>query len=175
MTESLEVKQYYIWDVTSLKGTPEIYLAENESLVFFESGRTVDLENFSRQLSKITEEEYKIANRENAAASLFDIYNNIPLGNPATTEITAETIPVAIEQNPILLILNKQKKLDETTISLNLSLKLPSKKVIEFLNLMFDEDDVKSTLSDFSIDQLDDSFIKESIKSAILNYYTDVS
>lgn len=170
MSDTLEVKQYYIWDVTSLRGTPEIYLAQNEMMVFFESGRTVNIEDFERQLSKITEEEYHNLSKQTSATLIEDIYSNIPLGNPG------ETIDVPkVEQNPIQIILDKQKKLEETSIALNITLNLPSKKVVEFLTMMFDEEEVFSTISQFSLKQLDENSIKELIKIAILNNYTDAS
>lgn len=168
MSGSLEVKQYYIWEETSLRGTPEIYLAQNEMMVFFESGRTVNLEDFERQLSKITEEEYQNFSRTSGTLSVEDLYSSIPLGNPG--EITTPNT----EQNPIQIILDKQKKLEETSITLNLKLELPSKKVVEFLTMMFDEDEVFSTLSQFSLKQINEDSIKELVKNAILNNYTDV-
>lgn len=170
MNESLEVKQYYVWDVTALRGTPEIYLAQNELMVFFESGRTVNLEDFGHQLSKITEEEYQNLLKQTTPALIEDLYSNIPLGNPVKMEES-----VQMEHNPIQIILDKQKKLEETTVSLNLTINLPSKKVVEFLNMMFDEEEVFSTISEFSLNQIDDTFIKELIKTAIINNYTDVS
>lgn len=172
MNETLEIKQYYVWDVTALRGIPEIYLTQNEILVFFESGRTVNLEDFGQQLSKITEEEYNNTVKTTTSVEFStDNYSNIPLGNP--TESLQEISQ--IEQNPIQIILDKQKKLEETSIALNITLNLPSKKVVEFLTMMFEEEEVFSTISQFSLNQLDDNSIKELIKIAILNNYTNVS
>lgn len=173
MQESLEVKQYYIWESTSLKGTPEIYLAQNESLIFFESGRTVEVENFEMFLSKITEEEFQ--NSKSSQEILYNPYENIPLlGNP-NDPIIYESVSQRVEQDPIQIILDKQKKLEEIELDLKVTLKLPTKKVIEFLTLMFDEEEVFSTLSKSTLSQINESEIKEMIKIAILNHYTDVS
>jgi len=173
MSESLEVKKYYVWESTFLKGTPEVYLAENEELVFFESGRTANKNDFELQLSKITEEDFDQLNKSsNTIDNVIiqnDFFANIPLGNPDVV------IQEPIEQNPIQIILDKQKKLEETQIAINLTLNLPSKKAVEFLNMMFDEEEVFETLSNFVLKQLDETALQEFVKEAIIKNYTDAS
>ena len=54
--ESLENKKYYEWTSTSRIGKVEAYLAEDETNIYFESGRIVPKDQFGYQLNQIDEE-----------------------------------------------------------------------------------------------------------------------
>lgn len=179
--EDLEVKKYYLWNSTSRKGKAEIYSAENEESLFFESGRFVSKSDFaSGFLSEISQEEYAMTNSDDnsqTAPLLSDQFVDWEkmLGNPDQPPILP-VIPV--EANPIKLIIDKQKKKESFSLNLQIDIEIPSSKVYELLSMMFDEDEVieeiiKSTVSKIEINDIKEK-LESDIKSAIVHFYNKI-
>ena len=176
--ETGEVKKRYEWIATNRNGRVETYIAEDESNIYFESGRLIPKELLEVQLRTISEEEF-LHKEKLEAPQIQQSPQQIPdwqiesiLGNPIQPEIK----PVE-EQNPIKIILDKQKKKDTITILVDFNLHVPNKKVVDLLDVMFDRDEVIEQITNSSISQIDTESvtekIKESIKQKILELFDD--
>lgn len=185
--EELENKKRYEWVATNRSGKTETYVAEDETTVYFESGRFVPKDKLDVLLRNIEEEIYLVKfSQEQEQQSLstptidqFAEWEKM-LGNPTENSITqTQQIPIepqAIEeQNPIKIILDKQRKKETLTILLDVNIDVPNKKVIELLDVMFDRDEVIDEIVKSSIQKLDQTAIKEkvheSIKEKILSLF----
>ena len=160
--ESLENKKYYEWTSTSRIGKVESYLAEDDTNIYFESGRLVPKDQFGYQLNQIDEEVYlrkkEVESLPINPPSQIDYYVNWDslLGNDPPIQNSPTQTPI-VEQNPIKIILDKQKKKEKISIPINFEFEIPSKKVLDLLDVMFDRDEV----------------IEEIIKSSIGNIQTE--
>ena len=158
-------KKYYQWKAGLNIGNVEVYVAELNDVIWFESGKTCPKDRFDELLIEISEQEYNIQSEKTRdfiqpVIEEVTAYNNIPLGNPE---------PPKKEANPIRIILDKQKKLDNIKINYPVFIELPSKKVIEFLTMMFDEDEVTEEITKFILEKIDASLISD-FKTFITNY-----
>jgi hypothetical protein len=183
--EELEVKKKYQWTTGPRANQLEVYLAEDDTLIWFESGRNVQKEMMDVQLRQIEDSMYDSligaqSERERIQGLLG---NDAPLSlgnitpeqlgiNQSTPAPQPEPEPIK-EENPIALILEKQKKLEVVDIKMNMPVEIPSAKVYEFLTMMFDEDEVLDILSakiteKFSIDD-----IQTIVRNSIIKYYTE--
>jgi hypothetical protein len=157
-----EEKKYYEWKSGALAGVVEVYAAEANEVAWFESGRSVSMEQLDIQLRRIDESDYNLK-REVLPGITTDFISNVPLGNPT---------PAPVEANPIKLILDKQKKFDSIKLSFPVVLKVPSKKVIDLLGMMFDEEEVQEEIIKSIIENSENTLIaefKEFIKDCVQN------
>lgn len=175
--ESGEIKKYYEWTSGGRVGTVETYLAEDEVNVWFESGRFVLKEQFDYQLRQIDEEVF-LMKKNRTPSNQFtpqpQIQNTTDweslLGNPQPVSIEPPAPKVEKEKSAISIILEKQKKMEVAYISISIPFEFPSTKAIEFMNLMFVEDEVLEELSEFVISQMTDEEMKDAIKEAIKDH-----
>lgn len=183
--EELEVKKKYQWTSGPRSNQLEVYLAEDETHIWFESGRNIQKEMMDVQLRQIDDSMYDAligaqSEREriqgllgnDAPLSLGNITPEQLGNNQPTPAPQPEPEPIK-EENPIALILEKQKKLEVVDIKMNMPVEIPSAKVYEFLTMMFDEDEVLDILSakiteKFSIDD-----IQTIVRNSIIKYYTE--
>jgi hypothetical protein len=86
--------------------------------------------------------------------------NNIQIEEPKPAIVIKE-------KSPIQIILERQKKKESKSISINLEIKIPSSKVIELLTTMFDEDEVLDEIVSTSLD-LSDEEIRKLIHESII-------
>jgi hypothetical protein len=182
--ESLEIKKYYRWTSGQRSDRVEVYLAESEDDVYFESGRFVKKELLDSQLKEIDETEYHARKTEQdlpppppAVPQSIEEWESvmssqeIPFQESITLEVQSSTVK---EKSPVRIILEKQKKLTKLNLNFVLEdLDFPSNKVIEFMSMMFDEDEVVEEITDFVYSQMTQEdihlFIKNSIKNHILS------
>lgn len=176
-----EVKKYYEWETTSRRGQVEVYMAETEDTVYFESGRFVSkVEWESGALRQIEEFEYNAkaipAPQEDQLAKWEAM-----LGNETQIDVQVPTIPQEIkpveEVNPIRVILERQKKKETITIPVEIKIEIPNKKVMSLLDMMFDRDEVtqeliKSVTSSIDVDSIVGE-IESQIRSSIEESYED--
>jgi hypothetical protein len=176
--ETGEIKKRYEWIASSRVGKVETYLAEDETTVYFESGRIVPKELLDVQLRQIEEEVYQVKEKQQQIQSpppvptYQDIPPNLGLEVPGLNPVPT---PVVEEQNPIRIILNKQKKKETLTILVDIEIDVPTKKVLELLDVMFDRDEVideiiKSSIEKVKTDALQQR-VTDSIKEKILSLF----
>jgi hypothetical protein len=177
--ESLEIKKYYEWVSTSRLGKVEVYIAENDTTVYFESGRIVPKDRLDYDLKQIDEEIYymKINNQqEESVPSTIDTsvdWSTI-LGNPIETdnkpiEFLENSKSAEAEQNPIKIILNKQKKTQKITILVDFDLEVPTEKVVDLLEVMFDKEEVINEIVNSAVAKFNKQEVIEKIESMIKN------
>lgn len=178
--ELLEEKKYYEWETTSRRGQVEVYLAETEDTVYFESGRFVSKSDWeSGALRQIEEHEFLAKNRATEVqVDQFAKWESM-LGNEETIQTQTEPVvqKVVEEINPIRVILEKQKKKDTLEIPVNIQIEIPNKKVMSLLDMMFDREEVtqeiiKLVTSSIDVDSIV-SKIESSIRSSIEESYED--
>ena len=116
--EELEIKKKYQWTSGPRSNQLEVYLAEDETHIWFESGRNVQKEMMDVQLRQIEDSMYNSligaqSERERIQGLLG---NDAPLMmsniTPEQLGITPPSAPLPVEppkeENPISLILAKQ-------------------------------------------------------------------
>ena len=174
-----EVKKYYEWETTSRKGQVEVYMAETEDTVYFESGRFVSKEEWeSGALRQIEEFEYNAKAIQVPQTDQFANWESM-LGNDPSIEVQAPTIPQEkqIEINPIRVILERQKKKETISIPVEIKMEIPNKKVMALLDMMFDREEVTQELIKLITASIDvDSIVGEiesQIRSSIEDSYED--
>jgi hypothetical protein len=176
-----EVKKYYEWETTSRRGQVEIYMAETEDTVYFESGRFVSKEEWeSGALRQIEEFEYnsKTVNvpQEDQFAKWESMLGNEPQVVSEEPTIQQQIKPVE-EINPIRVILEKQKKKETISIPVEIKIEIPNKKVMSLLDMMFDREEVTQELIKLITASIDvDSIVGEiesQIRSSIEDSYED--
>lgn len=174
--ETLENKKRYEWVSTSRLGKVETYLADDEKNVYFESGRFVPKEQLDILLRGIEEEIYQAKQSQEeqiqqVQTTKWDEWEKM-LGNPSE-EVTSSIQPIQEEpkrieeQNPIKIILDKQRKKETLTILLDINIEVPTKKVLELLDVMFDREEVIEEIIKSSIQKLDTKTIEEKIHESI--------
>jgi hypothetical protein len=181
--EELEVKKKYQWTTGPRSNQLEVYLAEDDTHIWFESGRNIPKEMMDVQLRQIEDSMYdSLIGAQSERERIQGLLGNdtpLSLGNITPEQLgnvqsTPAPQPEPIkEENPIALILEKQKKLEVVDIKMNMPVEIPSAKVYEFLTMMFDEDEVLDILSakiteKFSIDD-----IQTIVRNSIIKYYTE--
>lgn len=181
--EDLEVKKKYQWITGPRTNGLEIYLAEDETSVWFESGRSVPKEQLDVALRLIDDNQY---NSLMAAKSERERIQDL-LGNsePLTmSKITPDQIgnvapapqPEPIKEpvepeNPIALILKRQKKLDTVDIKMSMPVEIPPSNIYSFLTMMFDEEEVLDILTKDIVSKFSDEDIKTIVRNSIIKYY----
>ena len=179
--EALEVKKRYEWISTSRIGRVETYLAEDESNnTYFESGRVVPTSNIQNLLKEIDEETFNYKNSQQPeieAPQTVDHFIEMEklLGNE--TQPAQNIVHQVVEQNPIKIILDKQKKKETVTLLVDFDFEIPTKKVLELLDLMFDRGEVideiiKSSTEKINIESITEA-VKTSIKEKISSYFDE--
>ncbi len=171
--ESFEVEKYYEWVTTQRKGRVEIYLAEDDINVYFKSGRFIQKDLFESSLSEIGEEQYLQKEKLNNTPppeppQSIEEWENM-LGNPVPNSISPPVPKQQEEQSPIAIILNKQKKIVKENIVVDYEVDMPNHKAIEFMTMMFDEDEVIEEISKYMISQISQDDFKNKIKESIKN------
>jgi len=184
--ETLENKKRYEWVSTNRVGKVETYIADDNNSVYFESGRFVPKEQLDVLLRSIDEEVFqaKYAQEEITQKQQNDQWSEWEkmLGNPTESiEPATPTAPIVEqrieEQNPIKIILDKQRKKETLTILLDVSIDVPNKKVLELLDVMFEREEVIEEIIKSSIQKLDTKAIEEklqdSIKEKVFSLFVD--
>lgn len=184
--EELEIKKKYQWTSGPRSNQLEVYLAEDETHIWFESGRNVQKEMMDVQLRQIEDSMYNSlvgaqTERERIQGLLGNdaplMMSNITpeqLGLNQSAPIVEVSPPTPIkEENPISLILAKQKKLEVVDIKMNMPVEIPSSKVFEFLTMMFDEEEVLDILSAKITEKFSTEDIQTIVRNSIIKYYTE--
>jgi predicted small metal-binding protein len=173
--EALEVKKYYQWRSGQRSGRVEVYMAEDDNNIWFESSRFVAKDLFETQLMEVDESTYlsKVGTQDlppppPMVPQSIEEWESM-LGNPIQNSIEPPTPVYQKEKSPIQIILEKQKKLSKETLDVSLDLEFPSSKVFEFMTMMFDEDEVVDEMAEFVYAQLSNDEIHDSIKNSIKN------
>jgi hypothetical protein len=182
--EELEVKKKYQWTTGPRANQLEVYLAEDETHIWFESGRNVQKEMMDVQLRQIEDSMYNSlvgaqTEREriqgllgNDAPLMMSSITPEQLGSNTQIQPPAPIEPPK-EENPISLILAKQKKLETVDIKMNMPVEIPSSKVFEFLTMMFDEEEVLDILSAKITEKFSTEDIQIIVRNSIIKYYTE--
>lgn len=176
-----EVKKRYEWISTSRVGRVETYLAEDENNnTYFESGRIVPTSDIQNLLKEIDEETFNYKNSQQPeieSPQTVDHFIEMEklLGND--TPPAQQTVQQVVEQNPIKIILDKQKKKETVTLLVDFDFEIPTKKVLELLDLMFDREEVideiiKSSTEKINIESITEA-VKTSIKEKISSYFDE--
>ena len=176
-----EVKKRYEWISTSRVGRVETYLAEDENNnTYFESGRIVPTSDIQSLLKEIDEEAFNYKNSQQPeieSPQTLDHFIEMEklLGNePQTAQNILQPV---VEQNPIKIILDKQKKKETVTLLVDFDFEIPTKKVLELLDLMFDREEVideiiKSSTEKINIESITEA-VEASIKEKISSYFDE--
>jgi len=176
--ETFEVKKCYRWNVGPETGVIEAYLAEDEDRIWFESGNSVPKTELDQKLSSVGELEYdSYISNQNAKVNQVSQWENM-LGNPTPNSISppnpsngittqSSFTERLVEKSPIRIILEKQKKKSVKDISIPFEFNFPSEKAIEFMMMMFDEEEVIEEIVEFALSQMSTEEIKEIIKENI--------
>jgi hypothetical protein len=186
--EELEIKKKYQWTTGPRANQLEVYLAEDDTHIWFESGRNVQKEMMDVHLRQIEDSMYNSlisaqTERERIQGLLG---NEQPLTMASLTTEQLGVAPLAPapsapdpivepkrEENPISLILAKQKKLEIVDIKMNMPVEIPSIKVYEFLTMMFDEEEVLNIISSKITEKFSTEDINTIVRNSIIKYYTD--
>jgi len=162
--ESFENKKYYKWISGPDQGNIEAYLAEDETgRVWFESGNSVLKDSMDSVMLESTESEYTYTLSMNKAnEDVFAKYEKL-VNDPTPIE----NKPIEKEKSAVKIIIEKQKKLNEIELNINIPVKLPNEKAIEFMTVMFDEDEVIEEITEFVKEQVTSEVILEMVKKAI--------
>ena len=183
--EELEVKKKYQWTSGPRSNQLEVYLAEDDTHIWFESGRNIQKEMMDVQLRQIEDSMYNsLIGAQSERERIQDLLgNDAPLNmsniTPEQLGLSQPTPPAILqpephkEENPISLILAKQKKLEVVDIKMNMPVEIPSAKVFEFLTMMFDEDEVLDILSAKITEKFSTEDIQIIVRNSIIKYYTD--
>jgi hypothetical protein len=187
--EELEIKKKYQWTTGPRANQLEVYLAEDDTHIWFESGRNVQKEMMDVHLRQIEDSMYNSlisaqTERERIQGLLG---NEQPLTMASLTTEQLGVAPLAPapsapdpivepkrEENPISLILAKQKKLEIVDIKMNMPVEIPSIKVYEFLTMMFDEDEIVDEMTEFVFSQMTQEEIHECIKNSIKSHILSI-
>lgn len=96
----------------------------------------------------------------------FDIADAI---QPIQNNVNNQAVKTQVKKydNPIRTLFNKQKKTDKVDLKLNFSINVPTKDIFSIISMTFDEDEVVMELDSFISDQIDASFIKDTLRTAI--------
>lgn len=181
--EAFEVKKYYKWFEGPYKGTIEEYVCEDDDRVWFSSGSSALKEELLTKLHECSEQEYFAyqsrvqtpfpqPSQEQSQNWESMLGNSQPIEQPIE-----EQKPVIIEEkSPIQIILEKQKKMSKLTLNFALEdLDFPSPKVMEFMTMMFDEDEVVDEITEFVFSQMTQEEIHVCIKKSIRDHITSIS
>lgn len=187
--ETFEVKKCYRWNVGPETGVFEAYLAEDEERIWFESGNSVLKTEIENKLSSVDEQEYtRYIENQTAKVDQFSQWEKM-LGNPTPNSISPpnpsndvylqQSLPQLVEEkSPIRIILEKQKKKSIKEIEIPFEFNFPSEKAIEFMMMMFDEEEVVEEIVEFALSQMSiekiNEIIKENIKESIKKLLPDV-
>jgi hypothetical protein len=164
--ESLENKKYYRWISGPDQGTVEVYLAEDETgRVWFESGNSVEKERIEQLMHETNEQEYLSRLIQPSPDHVYAQYEQMI--NPQLNSIAPPSPTIQKEKSAVQIIIEKQKKLNDIELNIKIPVKLPNEKAIEFMTVMFDEDEVIDEISNFVKDQVTNEIIMEMIKDAI--------
>ena len=187
--ETFEVKKCYRWNVGPETGVFEAYLAEDEERIWFESGNSILKTEIDQKLSSVDEQEYtRYIENQTAKVDQFSQWEKM-LGNPTPNSISPphpsndvylqQSLPQLVEEkSPIRIILEKQKKKSIKEIEIPFEFNFPSEKAIEFMMMMFDEEEVVEEIVEFALSQMSiekiNEIIKENIKEPIKKLLPDV-
>ena len=183
--ETLENKRRYEWVTTSRIGKVETYLADDETTVYFESGRFVQKEQLDSLLHQIDEDifQLKFSQQEREVIqpqileNQFETWESM-LGNPEPVQQLPAKEEVKVDElNPIKIILDKQRKKETITVLFDINIDVPNKKVLDLLDVMFEREEVIEEIIKSSIQKLDQNAIikkiHESIKEKILSLFDE--
>lgn len=182
--ETGEIKKYYEWTSTSRLGKVEVYLAEDDNNVYFESSRMVPKDRLDYDLRQIDEVVYTQKSQfqqEEQVPNMLDQVTdwNAILGNDPTLlnqamegQAPALNTPVqavhqVVEQNPIKIILDKQRKTQKLTLLIDFELEVPTAKVLELLDLMFDREEVIDEIIKSATEKINTPAVTEKISESI--------
>jgi hypothetical protein len=177
--ESLENKKHYEWLTSANKGRVETYLAEDDTNIYFESGRTIPKENFGSELVQIDEDVFLRKYKQELFSPIQFVNTkanvSIDLGNPTPTPLENDIINKREEeQNPIKIILDKQRKKETIILSLDIDIEVPNPKVIELLSLMFDREEIIKEIIKSSTQKIDNQTVIEKIKDSVSKKILDL-
>jgi hypothetical protein len=180
--ENFEVKRYYEWISGGRQGKIEVYQAEDENNVYFESGRIIPKDQLEIQLRQSDESSYLARGGESqfiqqipqVTGPSFEEWEKMLGNDEPTPSIQPQTIQKQ-EKSPIQIILEKQKKLVDVELDITMPLKLPSDKAIEFMSMMFDEDEVIDEICNFVYSQVSSEEINSIIKNSIRERISSIS
>jgi hypothetical protein len=195
--ETGEIKKYYEWNTTSRAGRVEVYLAEDDNTIYFESGQMVPKDRIDMELRQIDEVIYNQKSQfqsNETAPNILDQTTdwNAILGNdpallqqlnerPVEQPTIVAPVQIVAEQNPIKIILDKQKKTQKLTLLIDFELEVPTSKVLELLDVMFEREEVideiiKSATEKINTPAVTDKLtesIKEKIESLFVGEEND--
>lgn len=168
--ETGEVKKYYTWNVGPDKGSIESYLCEDDARIWFESGASVQKDLLLVSLYESNESEY--ISFQNSQPQIHQ--QSLPqitdweskLGNPVANN-QPQIAEKAVERSPIQIILEKQKKFNSESVDISILFEFPIEKAIEFMTMMFDEDEVIEEVTNFVYTQMASTEINDAIKNTI--------
>lgn len=184
--EAFEVKKYYKWLDGPYRNSIEEYNCEDNDRVWFTSGSSVPKDELQTKLFECSESEYlAYQSHLERQKSLFQVdpqpqsqnWESM-LGNELEEiQTIVEEKPIIIEEkSPIRIILEKQKKLSKLNLNFVLEdLDFPSNKVMEFMTMMFDEDEVVDEITEFVFSQMTQEEIHTCIKKSIKDHITSIS
>ena len=168
--EAGEVKKYYTWNAGPDKGSIEAYLCEDDSRVWFESGASVQKDLLLVNLYESNESDYSSYQNSKPQPQYQPQITDweSKLGNPTDNQpIIQPAQHKSVEKSPIQIILEKQKKFQTESLDISIKFNFPLEKAIEFMTMMFDEDEVIDEVTEFVYSQMSSGEINDAIKNTI--------
>lgn len=135
-------------------GTVEIITGTDGQWTKFESGGRIDTSLISEFLSPIDGEPLDFDPPTPTLQKAAETYKE-KVTNPLPTS------------SPIRTLFDKQKKNDKIKLSLSFPIEVPKKGIYEIISSSFDLDEVNDELESFIVDQISDSFVKDSLVQSI--------
>jgi len=178
--ESGEVKKHYKWNSGNRAGRVETYLAEDEKNIYFESGRLVGKEVLDYQLREITEDEFNSSPKDTSPiatpppthqANTIEELEVILRGQES--QLNSQSQPV-VEQNPIKIILDKQRKKEKIILPIDFEIEMPSKKVLELLDVMFDREEVIAEIIKSSTASINEKEIVDKLTQRVQSHLDEI-
>jgi SpoVK/Ycf46/Vps4 family AAA+-type ATPase len=164
MIEPGEVKKYYRWNSGFRRGQVECYLAETETDVYFESGKSISKSAIDTEMTSVNESEYLQSNSQAQSQKTIEETYSLMMGESSPEIVPLAPAPLPKEKSPIRIILERQKKVERREIKISLEIDIPPVKVIDLLTTMFDEDEVYQEIVESSLN-FSDSDLKEVVKN----------
>ena len=78
-----------------------------------------------------------------------------------------QAVHQVVEQNPIKIILDKQRKTQKLTLLIDFELEVPTAKVLELLDLMFDREEVIDEIIKSATEKINTPAVTEKISESI--------
>jgi hypothetical protein len=162
LNDTGEIKRMQ-WVKGDKLGSVETVSQVDSEWIYFDSGARIASSLLNEYMIPIFDEPLNFNNTEQ------------PISKPKRQTVESKQKNNSDNSNPIRILLNNQKSIDEVDLKVSFTVKLPKKEILKVLDSAFDNSEILPELELYVIDQVNEEFIKnnliESIKSLIKSKY----